>query len=57
MHIVTKREIKYSISQSMVQALYYHAHNWQQSHNKSLYYGFKDAILSSLVTMYQEPGA
>ena len=28
-------------------------HSWQESHNKGLYYGFRDAILSFLVTMYQ----
>ena len=27
-------------------------HSWQQSHNKVLHYGFRDAILSHLVTMY-----
>ena len=26
-------------------------HSLQQSHNKGLYYGFRDAILSRLVTM------
>ena len=28
-------------------------HIWQQSHNKGLYYGFEDAILSHLVTIHQ----
>ena len=32
-------------------------HSLQQSHNKGLYYGFRDAILSRLVTMHQAPGA
>ena len=27
-------------------------HSWQQSHKKGLYYGFRDAILSHLVTMH-----
>ena len=31
-------------------------HSWQQSHNKGLYYGFRDDLLSRLVIMYQAPG-
>ena len=31
-------------------------HSLQHSHNKGLYYGFRDAILSHLVTMHQAPG-
>ena len=32
-------------------------HILKQSHNKGLYYGLRDAILSRLVTMHQAPGA
>ena len=42
----------YGISESIIQAL----HSLQQSHNKGLYYGFRDAMLSCLVTMHQAPG-
>ena len=35
---------KYSISESIIQALYYDIVG--NSHNKGLYYGFRDAILS-----------
>ena len=41
---------KYGISVSMIQALYYDI----QSHNKGLYYGSRDDILSHMVTMHQE---
>ena len=37
---------KYGISESMIQALYYDIRSLQQSHNKGLYYGFRDAIFS-----------
>ena len=32
-------------------------HGLQESHNKGLYYGFRDVILSRLVTMHKAPGA
>ena len=37
---------KYGISESIL------GHSWQQTHNKDLCYGFRDAILSHLVTIY-----
>ena len=40
---------KYGISETQ--------HSWEQSHNKDLYYGLKDAILSHLATVHQAPGA
>ena len=35
----------------MIQALYYDIYSLQQNHNKGLHYGFRDAILSRLVTI------
>ena len=40
---------KYGISESIIQDIV--------GNNKGLYYGFRDAILSRLVTMHQAPGA
>ena len=47
---------KYGTSESMIQASPVLRHSWQQSHNKGLYYGFRDAILPNLVTMHQATG-
>ena len=54
--IVTKRESMASLIHDTCPTL---RHSLQQSHNKGfLYYGFSDAILSRLVTIYhQVPGA
>ena len=46
--IVTKRESMASLIHDTSPTL---RHNLQQSHNKGLYYGFRDAILSRLVTI------
>ena len=54
--IVTKRESMASLIHDTSPTL---RHSLQQSHNKGLYYGFRDAILSRLVTndYHQAPGA
>ena len=53
--IVTKRESMASLIHDTSPIL---RHSLQQSHNKGLYYGFRDAILSRLVTIdHQAPGA
>ena len=52
--IVTKRESMASLIHDTSPAL---RHSLQQSHNKGLYRGFRDAILSRLVTIIQVPGA
>ena len=46
--IVTKRESVASLIHDASPIL---RHSLQQSHNKGLYYGFRDAILSRLVTI------
>ena len=46
--IVTKRESMASLIHDTSPIL---RHSLQQSHNKGLYYGFRDAILSRLVTI------
>ena len=46
--IVTKRESMASLIHDISPTL---GHSLQQSHNKGLYYGFRDAILSRLVTI------
>ena len=46
--IVTKRESMASLIHDTNPVL---RHSMQQSHNKGLYYGFRDAILSRLVTI------
>ena len=46
--IVTKREMMASLIHDTSPIL---RHSLQQSHNKGLYYGFRDAILSRLVTI------
>ena len=46
--IVTKRE---SMASPIHDASPKLRHSLQQSHNKGLYYGFRDAILSDLVTI------
>ena len=46
--IVTKRESMASLVHDTSPVL---RHSLQQSHNKGLYYGFRDAILSRLVTI------
>ena len=46
--IVTKQESMASLIHDTSPTL---RHSLQQSHNKGLYYGFKDAILSCLVTI------
>ena len=46
--IVTKRENMASLIHDTSPTL---RHSLQQSHNKGLYYGFRDAILSRLVTI------
>ena len=46
--IVTKRESMASLIPDRSPTL---RHSLQQSHNKVLYYGFRDAILSRLVTI------
>ena len=46
--IVTKRESMASLIHDTSPVL---RHSMQQSHNKGLYYGFRDAILSRLVTI------
>ena len=46
---------KYSISDPDTSPIL--RHSLQQSHNKCLYYGFRDAILSRLVTMHKAHGA
>ena len=46
--IVTKRESMSSLIHDTSPTL---RHSLQQSHNKGLYYGFRDAILSRLVTI------
>ena len=51
--IVTKRESMTSLIHDTSPIL---RHSLQQSHNKGLYYGFRVAILSRLVTMHQAPG-
>ena len=48
MMIVTKRESMASLIHTTSPIL---RHNLQQSRNKGLYYGFRDAILSRLVTI------
>ena len=45
--IVTKRESMSSLIHDTTPIL---GHSLQQSHNKGLYYGFRDAILSRSVT-------
>ena len=51
--IVTKRESMASLIHDTSPIL---RHSLQQSHSKGLYYGFRDAIASRLVT-HQAPGA
>ena len=46
--IVTKRESMASLIHDTSPTL---RHSLQQNHNKGLYYGFRDAILSRLVTI------
>ena len=46
--IVTKRESMTSLIHDTSPTL---RHSLQQSHNKGLYYGFRDVILSRLVTV------
>ena len=46
---------KYGISDPCY-TLYYNIVDQKVSHNKGLCYGFRDAILSHLVTMHQVPG-
>ena len=46
--IVTKRESMASLIHNISPTL---RHRLQQSHNKGLYYGFRDTILSRLVTI------
>ena len=48
---------KYGISESIIQALYKDIVGNKVIINKGLYYVFRDAILSRLVTMHQAPGA
>ena len=52
--IVTERESMASLIHDTSPTL---RHSLQQSHNKGLYCGFGDAILSRLVTIIQVPGA
>ena len=50
--IVTKRESMASLIHDTSPTL---RHSLQQSHNKGLYYGFRDAILTRLVTIQDIP--